>query len=61
MTVWNSTDETRTWDGGTPIYDGPSAYSDQVELDSETSGLLFEAGVTGPYEGITFVRFRPRS
>jgi sialidase-1 len=54
MTVRSSFDETRTWTAGKVIYDGPSAYSDMVNLPDGKIGLLYESGVRNPYERITF-------
>lgn len=57
MTVRRSWDEAATWDAGTLIYAGPSAYSDLVKLRDGRIGLFFEKGASSPYETITFVRF----
>jgi len=57
MTVRRSWDETATWDAGTLIHAGPSAYSDLVKLSDGRVGLFFEKGVSSPYETITFVSF----
>ncbi len=55
MTVRSSFDEARTWSAGKLIYNGPSAYSDMVKLPGGMVGLLYESGIKGPYERITFV------
>ncbi|MGO8676519.1 MAG: sialidase family protein [Limisphaerales bacterium] len=57
MTVRSSFDETRTWTAGKVVYDGPSAYSDMVNLPDGKVGLLYESGVNHPYERITFATF----
>lgn len=57
MTVRSSFDETRTWTAGKVLYDGPSAYSDMVNLPEGKVGLLYESGVNHPYERITFATF----
>jgi len=57
MTVRNSFDETRTWNVGKLIYAGPSAYSDLVKLPGGRIGLLYESGITQPYERISFAVF----
>jgi sialidase-1 len=57
MTVYSSSDEARTWGAAKVIYDGPSAYSDLVKLADGRIGLLYESGINGPYEQITFVAF----
>ena len=54
MTIRTSLDETRTWGAGKVIYGGPSAYSDLVELSDGRIGLLYESGVSSPYERIAF-------
>ena len=57
MTVYSSSDEALTWCAAKVIYDGPSAYSDLVKLADGRIGLLYESGINGPYEQITFVAF----
>jgi BNR repeat-like domain/Concanavalin A-like lectin/glucanases superfamily len=44
LTIWSSRDATEDWDAGTRVHDGPSGYSDLVELDGRTLGVLFENG-----------------
>ncbi len=39
-----STDETKSWNDGPLIHQGPAAYSDIVLLNKEHVGVLFEAG-----------------
>jgi sialidase-1 len=60
MTVRCSFDEARTWSPGKVIYEGPSAYSDLVKLPGGRVGLLYESGVTKPYERIAFAVFDVR-
>jgi len=57
MTVYRSFDEARTWGTAKVIYHGPSAYSDMARLPNGQIGLLYESGINGPYEQITFVAF----
>ena len=57
MSIWSSTDEARTWSEPKLVYEGPSAYSDMTRLTDGRMGLLFEKGVTSPYESIVLVRF----
>jgi sialidase-1 len=57
MMVRSSFDEARTWTAGRVVYDGPSAYSDMVNLPDGQVGLLYESGVKHPYERITFATF----
>jgi sialidase-1 len=57
MTVYSSFDEARTWGAAKVIYNGPSAYSDMARLPNGQIGLLYESGISGPYEQITFVAF----
>ncbi len=54
MTIKKSTDHGQTWPQAYEVYAGPSAYSDLVMLSEETLGILYEAGVEKPYEGIAF-------
>ncbi len=59
MSIRSSWDDGRTWQTwrqGKVIHWGPTAYSDMVGLGSEI-GLLYEAGVSSPYESIRFARF----
>jgi sialidase-1 len=57
MTVRASTDEGKTWTDGLRIYEGSSAYSDLVQVDDQTIGLLFERDL---YAKLTFVRITPQ-
>lgn len=54
MAIRASGDGGRTW-RQTLLIDGtPAAYSDLLQLNKDTVGLLYETGVTGTYETITF-------
>jgi hypothetical protein len=57
MTVRRSWDEAASWDAGTLLYAGPSAYSDLAKLRDGRIGLLFEKGTNSAYETIAFARF----
>lgn len=57
MTVKLSYDDGRTWPVAKLIHSGPSAYSSLAVLPDKSIGLLYERGVKGPYEKITFARF----
>ncbi|WP_216844080.1 exo-alpha-sialidase [Phytoactinopolyspora alkaliphila] len=57
MRISSSFDEGQTWTAGKLIWDGPAAYSDMVRLGNNRVGILYEAGVDGPYETITFARY----
>lgn len=56
-----STDETKSWQDGLLIHEGPAAYSDLVKLKTsgQRYGVLFEAGKIGgsAYERIDFATF----
>jgi sialidase-1 len=54
LTLRISYDDGKTWVVSLVIYAGPSAYSDLAALSSGDIALLFEAGVTSPYQGIVF-------
>jgi sialidase-1 len=54
MAIRASSDGGRTWRQTLLISDAPAAYSDLVQLTGSTVGLLYETGVTGTYETITF-------
>jgi sialidase-1 len=44
LTLWSSVDQTTSWRRGPVVYEGPSGYSDLVQLDTTTLGVLFENG-----------------
>ena len=54
MTLKMSVDNGETWSKFLSIHAGPSAYSDLVEIEANRIGILYEAGVSRPYEGIAF-------
>ena len=54
MTVKISRDNGQTWRESLPVYDGPAAYSDLVQLTNSRVGLLFEYGTADAYERIGF-------
>jgi sialidase-1 len=54
MAVRASADGGRTWRQTLLVSDAPAAYSDLLQLNRNTVGLLYETGVTGTYETITF-------
>lgn len=51
-----STDRGRTWHPGRTLTTGPAAYSDLVQADPATIGVLYETGTAGPYETVVFQR-----
>ncbi len=53
-----STDRGRSWRAGPTLTSGPAAYSDLVQADPATLGVLYETGTAGPYEKIVFERVR---
>ncbi|GAA4249335.1 exo-alpha-sialidase [Dactylosporangium darangshiense] len=60
MAVRSSFDDARTfgpWQQGKVFNWGPSGYSDLVRLEGDEAGLLYENGVTSPYESIRWARF----
>lgn len=56
MSVRVSDDRGRTWRTAHTVSDAPAAYSDLVQLDARTVGLLYETGIGGSYETIAFER-----
>ena len=54
MTVRLSDDGCRSWGRQTVVHEGPSAYSNLVTLPNGNLAILFEGGVSSPYEGIVF-------
>ena len=57
MTVRLSRDDGKSWVAFRTVYQGPSAYSNLVELGRGVVGLLYERGEKSPYERISFARF----
>ncbi|TWT59119.1 Sialidase precursor [Thalassoglobus neptunius] len=55
-----TTDETKTWNDGLMLHEGPAAYSDMVMIapEKEDVGVIFECGDSGnsAYQRIDFVR-----
>jgi sialidase-1 len=58
MTLWSSTDAGRTFTKLHTLSYHPAGYSDLVQLDHDTIGILCETGAKGPYETIEFHRLR---
>jgi len=57
LVVRVSYDEGRTFTNERSLAEGPAAYSDLTILKDKTAGVLWESGVKGSYEFITFTRF----
>ncbi len=56
MTLRVSHDQGVTWTPALTLSTLPAGYSDLVQLDAHTLGLLYETGTAGPYEKMTFQR-----
>lgn len=56
MQLRTSSDRGKTWQPSTVLADAPAGYSDLVQPDRFTIGVLFETGVTSAYEKIEFRR-----
>ncbi|MFJ2647655.1 exo-alpha-sialidase [Streptomyces sp. NPDC087420] len=56
MTVRSSDDGGVTWSTGLRLTTDPAAYSDLVQVDPGTVGVLYETGRRTPYDTITFTR-----
>ncbi|MCF7569540.1 glycoside hydrolase [Sabulilitoribacter arenilitoris] len=54
MTLSVSFDDGLNWDKKLSIYKSHSAYSDLTELKNENILVLYEAGISGAYEGIHY-------
>jgi sialidase-1 len=54
LTLRASYDDGQTWPFSEVIYPGPSAYSDIAIYKKNKVAVLYESGVTKPYEGIAF-------
>jgi sialidase-1 len=60
MTLRTSWDGGVTWTSALPISGLPAAYSDLVQLDDKTIGLLYETGDFGANETITYRRIETK-
>ncbi|TDC79848.1 exo-alpha-sialidase [Streptomyces hainanensis] len=60
LTVWRSDDDGTSFTRVITLSALPAAYSDLVELDDDTVGVLYETGDEGPYERIEFRRLGVR-
>ncbi|SDK61041.1 sialidase family protein [Streptomyces indicus] len=56
MAVWTSQDRGATFTKALTVSPDRAAYSDLVQVDGGTVGLLYETGVAGTYERIAFRR-----
>ncbi|MBS1847491.1 MAG: exo-alpha-sialidase [Actinobacteria bacterium] len=56
MTIYASPDAGKTWKVAMSISEAPAAYSDLVQLDAHTIGLLYETGAKTENDTITFLR-----
>lgn len=54
LTLRASFDDGTSWANAKVIHAGPAAYSDIAVYKNKKLGLLYEAGVQKPYEGIAF-------
>ncbi len=54
MTIKKSTDDGKTWAQSYLVYSGPSAYSDLIKMSENEVGVLYEAGASSAYTGISF-------
>jgi sialidase-1 len=56
MTLRTSHDQGATWRPALTLSQLPAGYSDLVQIDARTVGVLYETGTAGPYEKIDFQR-----
>ena len=54
MTIQFSFNNSKTWSKKILIHEGPSAYSNLVQINNSEIACLFEGGENSPYEGIAF-------
>lgn len=54
MTIRLSEDDGKTWAKKYEVYAGPTAYSDLIQISGSEIGILYEAGASSPYTGISF-------
>lgn len=60
MAIRVSSDRGRTWRQALLVSGAPAAYSDLVQLSGSTVGLVYETGVSGANETITFTQLSMR-
>ena len=56
LVLKKSMDNGASWQVHTTIYPGKAAYSDLVQIDADTMGVLYECGEVSCYEKIVFCR-----
>ncbi|MFE5107764.1 exo-alpha-sialidase [Streptomyces sp. NPDC056663] len=61
MALWSSADGGRSFRKMLTLSSRKAGYSDLVQLDDRTVGILYETGDNGPYEEIAFHRIPVRS
>ena len=61
MTIQFSSNNSKTWSKKILIHEGPSAYSNLVQLNSSEIACLFEGGDKSPYEGIAYKKIYLRT
>lgn len=61
MALWSSADGGRSFRKVLTLSSRKAGYSDLVQLDDRTVGILYETGDNGPYEEIAFHRIPVRS
>ena len=61
MTIQFSFDKTKTWSKKVLIHEGPSAYSNLINLKNGQIACLFEGGLDSPYEGVAFKKINIKS
>jgi len=54
LSLYTSQDNGDNWSFRKTIWPGPSAYSALTKLNDQSVGVLFEGGVTTPYDSILF-------
>ena len=54
MTIQFSFNNSKIWSKKILIHEGPSAYSNLMQLNNSEIACLFEGGENSPYEGIAF-------
>lgn len=58
LTIRLSRDNGLTWEESLVLNEGPSAYSDMVQIDDNTIGCLYEYGENHPYDYIGFATIK---
>ena len=59
MTIYRSDDGGKTWPNALMVHQGPASYSNLIDIDADTLGIIYEGGVKhAAAEGSIFLRVK---